>query len=531
MPVYLRISSDSISKLPQIGTKIFYHTTPDFTTGNVSRETFSAFLHDSEVGNTWKLEIFGDVSRETFKKTLFYNDFSRFLRCLKAFWKLFSADFAFFDGFQVIQRCQNIFFLFHTVFIKCFTWNILIFDVFEAQIYGKRYFNRYKALLISCEVAIRLWASSEADCEYPRWLVWCSFLRKSHVIRKENQLMGILLIDTLEIKAVYGCSEVINISFAYKMYFHSPGLCFFIVLPRFFIFQHFFSLCLMSKRHNPRDILFFIFSPFFLFPVRFSMFFSFYRPGCTFSVFYRFIWFHYNFSVFYSFNVFLSLTRLLSSFPSFWLTFLSYQHFLFLLSVFIPHHHFTPFAHLLLTFCCLSLLFFLFSPMSILYFPFSAVFCLFSTHFYLFRLFLPLLSFYTLFFAIFSFPSIFSFLLMSLSQARFSRFTPFKMFHVKHRFLRFSVFGNQWEKICSQLPENHSRFSPLYFLRQSYFLLYFWFSPYFLHFSCIFVCFTRFFVSVFDLLLNYLIIFLYFRINWTFTFVFSDFPKHLLNAF
>jgi len=46
MPVYLRNSSDSISKLPQFGTKIFYHTTPDFTTGNVSRETFSAFLHD-----------------------------------------------------------------------------------------------------------------------------------------------------------------------------------------------------------------------------------------------------------------------------------------------------------------------------------------------------------------------------------------------------------------------------------------------------------------------------------------------------
>ena len=28
----------------------------------------------------------------------------------------------------------------------------------------------YKPLLISCEAAIRLWASSEADCEYPLWL-------------------------------------------------------------------------------------------------------------------------------------------------------------------------------------------------------------------------------------------------------------------------------------------------------------------------------------------------------------------------
>ena len=59
-----------------------------------------------------KLEIFGDVSRETFWKALFYNNFSRFLRCLKAFWNFFSDDFAFFDGFQVILLCQNIFFCF-----------------------------------------------------------------------------------------------------------------------------------------------------------------------------------------------------------------------------------------------------------------------------------------------------------------------------------------------------------------------------------------------------------------------------------
>lgn len=50
-PVYLRISSDFYLKLPQFGTRIFYHTTPDFTTGNVSRETFSAFLHDRGTPN------------------------------------------------------------------------------------------------------------------------------------------------------------------------------------------------------------------------------------------------------------------------------------------------------------------------------------------------------------------------------------------------------------------------------------------------------------------------------------------------
>ena len=131
MPVYLRNSSDSISKLPPFGTKIFYHTTPDFTTGNVSRETFSAFLHDRGTPNRWILEIFGDVSRETFWKALFYNNFSRFLRCLKVFWNFFSDDFAFFWWFPSNSAMSEHFFLFHTVFIKCFTWNILIFDVFE----------------------------------------------------------------------------------------------------------------------------------------------------------------------------------------------------------------------------------------------------------------------------------------------------------------------------------------------------------------------------------------------------------------
>lgn len=66
-----------------------------------------------------KLEIFGDVSRETFWKALFYNNFSRFLRCLKAFWNFFSDDFAFFDGFQVILQCQNIFSVSHS-FYKMF---------------------------------------------------------------------------------------------------------------------------------------------------------------------------------------------------------------------------------------------------------------------------------------------------------------------------------------------------------------------------------------------------------------------------
>ena len=100
------------------------------------------------------------------------------------------------------------------------------------------------------------------------------------------------------IKTVYGCSVIVNVSFVYKMYFYSPGLCFFIVLPRFFQIFSIFLFIFISKRHNPWDILFFIFSPVFLFSGGFSLIFLFYRPSCTFSVFYRFIWFHYNFSVF-----------------------------------------------------------------------------------------------------------------------------------------------------------------------------------------------------------------------------------------
>lgn len=81
-------------------------------------------------------------------------------------------------------------------------------------------------------------------------------------------------------------------------------------------------------------------------------------------------------------------------------------------------------SHHFLAFHCLSLPFLFFSPMSILHFP-------------------PLPSFYTLFLPFFRSSFIFSFLLMSLSPSHFSRFTSLKMFHVKHRFLRFSVFGDQ----------------------------------------------------------------------------------------
>lgn len=110
------------------------------------------------------------------------------------------------------------------------------------------------------------------------------------------------------------------------------------------------------------------------------------------------------------------------------------------LRFFIPHRHFTPFS-------CLSLplppVFILFAHVYTTFSPFQSFFCLFSTHFYLFCFFRLFHRFTPSFCHFFRSSFIFSFLLMSLSPSHFSRFTSLKMFHVKHRFLRFSVFGDQ----------------------------------------------------------------------------------------
>ena len=110
------------------------------------------------------------------------------------------------------------------------------------------------------------------------------------------------------------------------------------------------------------------------------------------------------------------------------------------LRFFIPHRHFTPFS-------CLSLplppVFILFAHIYTTFSPFQSFFLPFLNSFLSFLLFPPLPSFYTLFLPFFRSSFIFSFLLMSLSPSHFSRFTSLKMFHVKHRFLRFSVFGDQ----------------------------------------------------------------------------------------
>ena len=101
-------------------------------------------------------------------------------------------------------------------------------------------------------------------------------------------------------------------------------------------------------------------------------------------------------------------------------------------------------SHHFLAFHCLSLPFLFFSPMSILHFPLFSRFLPFLNSFLSFFCFFRLFHRFTPSFCHFFRSSfIFSFLLMSLSPSHFSRFTSLKMFHVKHRFLRFSVFGDQ----------------------------------------------------------------------------------------
>ena len=121
--------------------------------------------------------------------------------------------------------------------------------------------------------------------------------------------------------------------------------------------------------------------------------------------------------------------------------------FSLLSTFFIPSPRFLSLiaiSHHFLAFHCLSLPFLFFSPMSILHFPLFSSFLPFLNSFLSFFCFFRLFHRFTPSFCHFFRSSfIFSFLLMSLSPSHFSRFTSLKMFHVKHRFLRFSVFGDQ----------------------------------------------------------------------------------------
>lgn len=274
------------------------------------------------------------------------------------------------------------------------------------------------------------------------------------------------------IKTVYGCSVIVNVSFVYKMYFYSLELCFFIVLPRFFQIFSIFLFIFISKRHNPWDILFFIFSPVFLFSGGFSLIFLFYRPSCTFSVFYRFIWFHYNFSVF---MVLIFFSRCHVFYPLFHLSGLPFSFFVnnltfsLLSTFFIPSLRFlslVAISHHFLAFHCLSLPFLFFSPMSILHFPLFSHFLPFLNSFLSFLLFPPLPSFYTLFLPFFlDRPSFFRFYLCHFPRLIFHVSRLSKCFTWNIVFYDFRSSAISEKRFASRLSENHSHFSLLLFLK------------------------------------------------------------------
>ena len=178
--------------------------------------------------------------------------------------------------------------------------------------------------------------------------------------------------------------------FYIKCIFIHQGSVFSSFFLAFFQIFSIFLFIFISKRHNPWDILFFIFSPVFLFSGGFSLIFLFYRPDCTFSVFYRFIWFHYNFSVFI---VLIFFSRCHVFYPLFHLSGLPFSFFVnnltfsLLSTFFISSLRFLSLiaiSHHFLAFHCLSLPFLFFSPISILHFPLFSRFFAFSQLIFIF---------------------------------------------------------------------------------------------------------------------------------------------------
>ena len=168
-----------------------------------------------------------------------------------------------------------------------------------------------------------------------------------------------------------------------------------------------------------------LFIPFFI------DFFHFSDQAAYFLLFIALFDFAVTFLLFYSFNVFFSLRH--ASLPlhlpglPFSLFFACNFTFFPILNAFysfsLLFSPLTAILQLLLPFRCFSrLFFFAFSSIPYCICLFSAVFFLFSAHFYLFFYFLSIPPFLALFSPFFSFSSIFSFLLMSLFQARFFTF-------------------------------------------------------------------------------------------------------------
>lgn len=243
---------------------------------------------------------------------------------------------------------------------------------------------------------------------------------------------------------------------------------------------------------------FFIFSQFFLFPGCFSLIFLFYRLGCTFSVFYRFIWFHYNFSVFI---VLIFFSRCHVFYPLFHLSGLPFSFFVnnltfsLLSTFFIPHHHFTPFSRLSLP---LPPVFIFFAHVYTTFSPFQSFFAFSQLIFIFFAFSASSIVLHPLFAIFLDRPSFFRFYLCHSPRLIFHVSRLSKRFTWNIVFYDFRSSAISEKRFASRLSENHSHFSPLLFLKQSYFLFYFCFSRLFYIFP-VFLRVLRSFSSLFSL--------------------------------
>ena len=273
----------------------------------------------------------------------------------------------------------------------------------------------------------------------------------------------------------------------------------------FFKFSAFFSLFSSVRGIIRETSSFSFFLQFFSFRAVFLWFFLFYRPSCTFSVFYRFIWFHYNFSVF---MVLIFFSRCHVFYPLFHLSglpfsfFCKQSHFFSFINIFysfspffIPHRHFTPFS-------CLSLplppVFILFAHVYTTFSPFQSFFAFSQLIFIFFAFSASSIVLHPLFAIFLDRPSFFRFYLCHFPRLIFHVSRLSKCFTWNIVFYDFRSSAISEKRFASRLSENHSHFSPLLFLKQSYFLFYFWFSRLFYIFP-VFLRVSRSFSSLFSL--------------------------------
>lgn len=189
--------------------------------------------------------------------------------------------------------------------------------------------------------------------------------------------------------------------------------------------------------------------------------------------------------------------------------------FLFLFPFLLPVAHFSVFFTISLPFHATSQS--PSSPMSIvlfsqrLYFFFRCCCSIFT--FYVFSLFVrrAVLSFLLPFFYSFS---LFTYVTLSLPLFHISHLSQCFTWNIIFHIFQFSFFMEK--QFSYPLPSFPSCFSSFKLLKHSYFFFHFYIFILFSCFSHIFACFTPFYTFHFFVLLNYLIMFLYFYINWTF---------------